>query len=98
MTALTLNSSTPQPLRVDASDRLTRDVLFLTTFLLIWLTASPFPDLSDPKLLAPNGEGNFIGQALAVLVTLALGAFVFVKRTHVVLKAPKASVTRTARA
>jgi O-antigen ligase len=87
MTALTLDSSTPRSLPAGGSDRLTRDVLFLTTFLLIWLTASPFPDLSDPKLLEPNGDGNFIGQVLAILVTLALGAFVLVKRTHVVLKA-----------
>jgi hypothetical protein len=72
MTALTLGSSTPRSLPASGSDRLTRDVLFLTTFLLIWLTASPFPDLSDPKLLEPNGDGNFIGQVLAILVTLAL--------------------------
>jgi len=87
MTASTFDSSTPQSLSAVGSDRLTRDVLFLTTFLLIWLTASPFPDLSDPKLLEPNGEGNLVGQFLAILVTLALGAFVFVKRAHVVLKA-----------
>jgi O-antigen ligase len=87
MTALTLDSSAPQSLPAGASDRLARNVLFLTTFLLIWLTASPFPDLSDPKLLEPNGDGNFIGQVLAILVTLALGAFVLVKRTHVVRKA-----------
>jgi hypothetical protein len=87
MTALTLDSSTPQSLPAGASDRLARNVLFLTKFLLIWSTASPFPDLSDPKLLEPNGDGNLIGQVLAILVTLALGAFVLVKRTHVVRKA-----------
>jgi O-antigen ligase len=87
MTALTLDSSTPQSPPAAGSDRLARDVLFVTTFLLIWLTAAPFPDLSDPKLLEPNVGGNFIGQVLAILVTLALGAFVLVKRTHVVLKA-----------
>jgi O-antigen ligase len=87
MTALSLDSSTPQSLSAGGSDRLARDVLFLATFLFIWLTASPFPDLSDPKLLEPNGDGNFIGQVLAILVTLALAAFVFVKRTDVVRKA-----------
>ena len=87
MTTLTLDSSSPQSLSAGGSERLMRDVLFLATFLFIWLTASPFPDLSDPKLLEPNGEGNLIGQALAILVTLALGAFVFVKRSDVVRKA-----------
>ncbi len=87
MTTWTLDTSTPQSLSAGASDRLTRDLLFLATFMFVWLTASPFPDLSDPKLLEPSGDGNFVGQLLAILVTLALGAFVLVKRNHVVRKA-----------
>jgi O-antigen ligase len=87
MTTLTLDSSIPRSLRASGADRLTRDVLFLATFLLIWLTASPFPDLSDPALLEQNGEGNLTGQLLALLVTLCLGAFVYAKKSRAVLKA-----------
>jgi O-antigen ligase len=64
-----------------------RDVLFLTTFLLIWVTASPFPDLADPKLLEPVGEGNLLGQALTLLLTAALGAFILLKRERLILQA-----------
>jgi O-antigen ligase len=68
-------------------DRMVRSALFLATFLLIWLTPTPFPDLSDPKLLEPVGEGNFFGQALAILLTASLAAFVFVKDKRLVFKA-----------
>jgi O-antigen ligase len=68
------------------TDRLVRSALFLATFALIWLTASPFPDLSDPKLLEPVGEGNFLGQSLAVLLTALLGAFVWIRNVRLVLK------------
>ena len=87
MTQTTLDSSSSHPLRAGGTDRLVRDVLFLATFLLIWLTAAPFPDLSDPKLLEPIGDGNLAGQVLTALLTVALAAFVFVKDVRIVLKA-----------
>jgi O-antigen ligase len=87
MTQTTLDSPSSQPLRAGGTDRLVRDVLFLATFLLIWLTAAPFPDLSDPKLLEPIGDGNLAGQVLTALLTVALAAFVFVKDVRIVLKA-----------
>jgi O-antigen ligase len=62
-------------------------VVFLATVLLIWLTARPFPDLSDPKLLDPVGEGNLASQILTVLVTGCLAAFVIVRKSPLVLKA-----------
>jgi len=34
-------------------ERLLRNALFLATCLLCWFTVAPFPDLSDPQLLAP---------------------------------------------
>jgi len=71
----------------DGSDRLVRDVLFLATFLLIWVTANPFPDLADPKLLKPVGDGNLLGQSLTLLLTASLGAFVLLKDDRLVLKA-----------
>jgi O-antigen ligase len=87
MTQTTLDSPSSHPLRAGRTDRLVRDVLFLATFLLIWLTAAPFPDLSDPKLLEPIGDGNLAGQVLTALLTVALAAFVFVKDVRIVLKA-----------
>jgi O-antigen ligase len=87
MTTLSLDPSDARSLRAHGSDRLVRSVLFLAVFLQIWLTANPFPDLSDPKLLDPVGDGNLIGQVLAVLLTGSLGVFAVVNRSHLVLKA-----------
>jgi len=87
MTTLPLDPSDARSLRAHESDRLVRNVLFLAVFLLIWLTVNPFPDLSDPKLLDPVGDGNLIGQVLVILLTGALGAFAFVNRSNLVLKA-----------
>jgi O-antigen ligase len=82
-------------LPIDAADHLTargterglRTILFLATFLQVWLTATPFADLSDPKLLEPVGDGNPIGQIMTLLLTAALGAFVVIKKPPVLLKA-----------
>src|SRR5437763_9347410 len=76
-------------------ERMARSTLFLATFLLIWLTPTPFPDLSDPKLLEPVGEGNFFGQSLAILLTALLAAFVLVKDARLVLKALTAVLVLT---
>jgi O-antigen ligase len=66
--------------RVADGERLVRSLLFLATFLLAWFTASPFPDLSDPQLLQPQMSGDLLGQALTLLITGALAAFVLSKR------------------
>src|SRR5882757_2668557 len=87
MTPTTLESPNSRSLGAGGTDRLVRDVLFLATFLLIWLTAAPFPDLSDPKLLEPIGDGNLAGQVLTALSTVTLAVFVFVKDVRIVLKA-----------
>jgi hypothetical protein len=55
-------------------DALLRSTLLLATFLLIRLTPTPFPDLSDPKLLEPAGEGNLFGQSLVILLAVAVTA------------------------
>src|SRR5262249_40656567 len=60
---------------------------FLATFLLVWLTATPFPDLSDPALLDPVGDGNLLGQILVILLTASLVAFVVEKKMAIVVKA-----------
>ena len=78
---------TTPAIRAGGIDRLGRNVLFLATFLLICLTATPFPDLSDPKLLEPAGDGNRTGQVLTVLLTMALAAFLYVKDARILLKA-----------
>jgi len=81
--------STPDhPALPNAADRerLARGGLFLATFLLTWFTVSPFPDLSDPNLLAPATSGNLLGQVSMVLLTGALAIFVFAKRSPLILR------------
>ncbi|MHC2576704.1 O-antigen ligase [Bradyrhizobium diazoefficiens] len=58
-----------------ASDRLIRNALFLATFVHMWLTANPFPDLSDASALEPSTNANVTGQIIAIVLTGALGAF-----------------------
>jgi O-antigen ligase len=80
-------SSSPPASRTGFSgDRTVRSLLFVATFLLIWLTAWPFPDLSDPKVLEPVGEGNFLGQSLALILTASLAAFVVLTDARLALK------------
>jgi O-antigen ligase len=83
MTATSLEASNSLEVR----HRLVRDALFLATFLQVCLTAKPFPDLSDPALLNPVGEGNLAGQAMTVLLTAFLAAFAIANRLRIVLKA-----------
>jgi O-antigen ligase len=87
MPPTTIDTTHSSSIRAGGVDRLVRDVLFLATFLLICLTATPFPDLSDPKLLEPAGDGNRTGQVLMVLLTMALAAFLYVKDARIFLKA-----------
>jgi O-antigen ligase len=87
MTSIPFDPANCDSLAADRNDRLIRNVLFLATFLLVWVTTTPFADLSNPKLLDPVGEGNLTSQILTVLLTGSLGAFVFVKRSRVVLTA-----------
>jgi O-antigen ligase len=87
MTPTALDASKSYSLRAAGMERLLRDVLFLATFLLIWLTVTPYPDLADPKLLEPVGDGNRTGQILALLLTMALVAFAIAKDARIVLKA-----------
>ena len=55
-------SDTRAPSALGVHERLVRGVLFLACFLLATLTASPFPDLGNPALLDPIGEGSRLGQ------------------------------------
>jgi O-antigen ligase len=87
MPTLLLDASDAPAVRENSGQYFTRSILFLAAFLLIWLTAKPFPDLSDPIQLDPASEGNLLGQVLAVALTLALGAFVYVNNAKLVLKA-----------
>src|SRR5947208_17084276 len=87
MITLPIDPANSESVQAGRSDRLVSDVLFLATFLLICLTATPFPDLSDPKLLEPVGGGNLAGQILTLILTASLAAFVYLKDAHIVLKA-----------
>jgi O-antigen ligase len=57
------------------SDRLIRNALFLATFVCVWLTASPFPDLSDASTLEPSTNASVPKQIIMIVLTGALGAF-----------------------
>src|ERR1700689_5439131 len=65
------------------SDHLLRSTLFLATFLDIWVTASPFPNLSEPTPLEAASNGNLSGQIIAILLTSALVVFALVNRLRV---------------
>ena len=69
------------------NDRLVRTVLFLAIFFQLWLTASPFPDLSDPKALEPAAEGNLLSQILTVILTGTLVGFAYAKQLRLASKA-----------
>jgi O-antigen ligase len=86
MSPLTIDPSILHPGRAVGldGDLIARSMLFLAAFVLIWLTASPFPDLGDPKLLEPVGDGNPVSQVLAILLTLALVLFVLVKHPRMI--------------
>jgi O-antigen ligase len=55
----------------------------LATFLAVWVTASPFPDPSDPITLEAANSGNLRGQLIAILLTSALGLFAVINRLPV---------------
>ena len=87
MTSASLEDWGAHALDAPGNERLIRSVLFLAIFFQLWLTASPFPDLSDPKTLQPDAEGNLISQILAVVLTGTLAGFAVAKRLRLVLTA-----------
>ena len=64
-------------------EHLLRSTLFLATFLAVWVTASPFPDPSDPVTLEATNNGNLRGQIIAILLTSALALFAVVNKLRV---------------
>ena len=68
-------------------ERFVRSALWLGCFLLTSLTTAPFPNLGDPRLLDPIGDGNRFGQILVIVLTLALATFVLTRARWVVLRA-----------
>lgn len=68
------------------SDRLIRNALFLATFVQVWLTASPFPDLSDASALEAPTDGNVPGQIIAIVLTGTLGAFALAHQLRVIVR------------
>ncbi|MBV8826137.1 MAG: O-antigen ligase family protein [Bradyrhizobiaceae bacterium] len=87
MTSVPLDDWGSRALDAAGNERLVRTVLFMAVFFQLWLTAHPFPDLSDPSALQPEAEGNLISQVLAVITTGTLAGFAFAKRLRLVLKA-----------
>jgi hypothetical protein len=65
-----------RPLTSFDGERLVRDFLFLATLLLCLFTVSPFQDLGDPRLLAPQSAGgDTLSQAATLLLTGVLAVF-----------------------
>jgi O-antigen ligase len=87
MTSVPLDTWESRALDAAGNDRLVRSVLFLVTFLMIWVTARPFPDLSNTKAFESAAGGNPLGQVLVVLLTGALAVFAYTHRTRLVVKA-----------
>ncbi len=67
-------------------ERFVRSTLWLACFLLTSLTTAPFPNLGDPRLLDPIGDGNRLGQILVIVLTLTLSTFVLTRARWVVLR------------
>ncbi|MBV8835337.1 MAG: O-antigen ligase family protein, partial [Alphaproteobacteria bacterium] len=63
---------------------LVRSALFLLCFLLVTLTPAPFPNLGDPKLLEPVGDGSLFGQVVMVGLTGVLSLFLLAKAPRLV--------------
>ncbi|MPZ37714.1 MAG: hypothetical protein GEU95_06570 [Rhizobiales bacterium] len=70
-----------------ASERLLRSALFVVTFLLVWITVTPFSDLSSADLLETANVGNLIGQLTTLALTAALAVFVARHQPHLLVKA-----------
>jgi O-antigen ligase len=87
MTSASLEDWGGHALDAAGNERLIRTVLFLAIFFQLWLTANPFTDLSDPKTLQPDAEGNLISQVIAVILTGTLAGFAVAKRLRLVLAA-----------
>jgi O-antigen ligase len=77
-----------QSLAVPADlERHLRSFLFLVLFLFTWISLNPFPDLSDPRLLEPVGDGNPMNQVVTTALTVAVVVFLAAKHFHVALRA-----------
>jgi O-antigen ligase len=68
-------------------ERALRGVLFLATFLVIWITMAPFPDLSDPRVLEPVGDGNALNQIVTLGMTASLAGFLLIRHARAALVA-----------
>ena len=78
------------PLRAEAANPWDvgpwRDILFLVTFLLLWLGLDPFTNLSSGDVLDQIG-GGLLNQVSTLLLTAVLAAFVAQSGTWPVLRA-----------
>jgi O-antigen ligase len=62
------------------SERLLRGTLFLAIFLNIWVTASPFLDLSEPPALEAQTNADLRALIITILLTSALVLFAVTNR------------------
>jgi len=73
--------------RDGTGDRVFRNVLFVVTFLLIWLTATPFVDLGSAGSAGAANEGNIVGQLATLALTAVMAVFIARQQPHVLMKA-----------
>ena len=68
-------------------DRLVRNTLFVVTFLLVWVSTTPFADLGNAGQVSSVNDGNVVGQLATLALTAAMIAFIARHQPHVLAKA-----------
>jgi O-antigen ligase len=92
---VTIQRLPARPLASFEGERFVRDFLFLATLLFCLFTVSPFPDLSDPELLTAKSGGDTLSQGVTILLTGALAAFAFVRRSPLLPRVVSLSLALT---
>ena len=74
MSTQALHASAPS----EAKTAAVRNILFVATLLLAWISASPFPSLSDPKLFELNDNSDLFNQLAYVVLGTAAIAYLLI--------------------
>ncbi len=74
MSTQALHSSAPS----EAKTAAVRNILFVATLLLAWISASPFPSLSDPRLIELNDNSDLFNQLAYVVLAVAVVTYLVI--------------------